>query len=290
MTAYGRASLDGEQGYCVVEILSVNRKMLDVSVYLPKDFLRFETEVRQWIARQIERGQVTVRIHFQLKEMGDRRWDQLKAGLRRAQAKWGELAKELGFNPQEAISLPFLVDQMEEVDDLWIMDREPEIRSILQETVGKALVSVMQMKRREGEVLGGDIRERLQRIEKSLLWIEQRKRLPVEKYQKKLEEKVQELLLSAEWQDRMGKEVALMAEKLDITEELVRAHSHIQQFNKNLSCADKAIGRTLDFLVQEMSREINTLSVKSQDSEMIAEAIKIKSELEKIREQVQNIE
>lgn len=285
MTAYGQGCCEGKAGRMVVEIQSVNRKGLDVGFSAPKELLRFELDVRRWIALQMERGQVTVRAYFRPSGMG-----RLREALQSKKDQWEKIAQELGYDPKISVSLPFLLNQIEDVEDLPALKADPDLVVLLQETVEKALEEAMRMKRQEGKLLVADIRNRLQVIADEIKRIEARKEEPLKKYQKKMQDKLQELFVAEEWQERFLKEVAIMAEKWDITEELVRLHSHTFQFVKHLEGAEGSVGKTLDFLIQEMGREINTLSVKSQDAEMIASAIKIKSELEKIREQVQNIE
>lgn len=285
MTAYGQGCCEGKAGRMVVEIQSVNRKGLDISFFAPKELLRLELDVRRWIALQIERGQVTVRVYFQPHGIG-----RLREMLKSKKDQWEKLAQDLGYDPKTAVSFPFLLDQIEDVENLPSLTADPDLVALLQEAVTQALKAVMQMKCQEGAVLAADILNRLQVIADEIKAIEARKEEPIKKYQKKMQEKLQELFAAEEWQERLLKEVAVMAEKWDTTEELVRLHSHLTQFIKHLEGTEGSVGKTLDFLIQEMGREINTLSVKSQDAEMIASAIKIKSELEKIREQVQNVE
>ncbi len=291
MTAYGRSSKESAFGRFVVEIHSVNRKMLDVSIYLPKDFLRFEVEVRKWLMAHLERGQVTVRITLQQEEMGGKIYDNTLAQLQKMKGTWDQIAEQLGFDPKKEIDLRFLVDQMQSFNPAEPEKDEAAIREPLKEAVHAALTALMGMKEQEGKALVADIQNRLDQIGKTLVLIESRKEEPLARYQQKMRERLQEVgPLSTEVEERVHREIALLAEKMDVTEEIVRANSHIQQFQVHLDTAEKAVGRTLDFLVQEMNREVNTLSAKSVDTEVSRWIVQIKSELDKIREQVQNIE
>lgn len=291
MTAYGRFSKETAFGRLVVEIHSVNRKMLDLSIYLPKEFLRFEVEVRKWLMAHLERGQVTVRITLQNEGAGGRIYADTLKQLQTIKAGWDQIALQLGLDPKKEIDLKFLVDQMQAASPVQLDTDEALFREPLQEVVLGAVHGLMQMKQQEGKALAADIENRLKMIQKTLGTVEGKKGELLSRYQQKIRERLQEVApLTPEVGERVLREVALLAEKVDVTEEIVRANSHLQQFQIHLDTADKAIGRTLDFLVQEINREINTLASKSLDTEVSLSAVQIKGELEKIREQVQNIE
>jgi uncharacterized protein (TIGR00255 family) len=147
------------------------------------------------------------------------------------------------------------------------------------------------MKEREGNALAADILPRLEVIENSMAGIRLNSGHIVERYRSKLQERIKEVCSAGEeCDDRVLREVALFAERQDITEELTRLQSHIDQFRLTVRSKEKSVGRTLDFLSQEMNREINTIGSKASDAEVAKEVISVKSELEKIREQIQNIE
>ncbi|MBS0652048.1 MAG: YicC family protein [Verrucomicrobia bacterium] len=291
MTAYGRFSKEAPFGRLVVEIHSVNRKMLDLSIYLPKDFLRFEVEVRKWLMTQLERGQVTVRISLQHDGGGERIYEDTLRQLHTIKAGWDKIASMLGLDPKKEVDLKFLVDQMQAFNPIEQEKDDEAIREALKDAVFGALNELMRMKEHEGKVLAADMEGRLSLVQSTLQSIEAKKEGPLLRYQQKIRERLQEIgPLTSEVEDRVHREIALLAEKADVTEEIVRANSHIQQFQTHLKTAEKAIGRTLDFLVQEMNREANTLAAKSMETEISLAVVNIKSELEKIREQVQNIE
>lgn len=290
MTAYGRASDVFSFGKLVVEIHSVNRKMRDMLIYLPKDFLRFDIDVRKWVASEIERGQITVRVA--LHDEGSE--NQLARGrlvkLQALQSEWNQIAASLHFDPKECVDLSFLVGQLDEDTSFEI--KEGEYRDALQRVIHAALDELMKMKWIEGKALVFDIYNRLQLIEEQLMKIESKKEEPILRYRKKICERLEEVerQITAELEERITREILFLTERMDITEELVRLSAHLTQFRQHLSSTDKAIGRTLEFLTQEMMRETNTLGSKSMETDISTCVVLIKSELEKVREQIQNIE
>lgn len=290
MTAYSRASVSSPLGRFVVEIHSVNRKMLDFSLYLPKDLLRFDIDVRKWLSKSLERGQITVRLSLQSEGVSGRLFSNYLAQLKSLKEGWEKIAEELSYNPQEVIDLPFLVNQLQTVQ-VGESEEEEAIKTALKEGIESALADLMAMKETEGKALVFDIQKRLKTIEEAVTAVELKKEVPLVHYRKKLLERLKEIgHLDTEVEERVTREVLLLTEKMDVTEELVRMRSHIEQFRHHLRSSEKSIGRTLDFLTQEMQREINTLGSKSADSDLSLYVVKMKSELDKIREQVQNIE
>lgn len=291
MTAYSRMSASSPLGKFVIEIHSVNRKMLDMSLYLPKDLLRFDIELRKLMGQYLERGQVTLRLTMQGEGASSKLFSHFSSQLKVLKEGWEKVARDLGYDPGKMVDLPFLVSQLSSMPPPESKEDEEAIAESLKSAVESGLKDLLKMKEKEGGVLAADLLKRLEMIEENASAVEQRKELPLEYYRKKLIERLQEIGQAAqEHEERILREVALMAEKMDITEELVRLRTHIGQFRNYLASKEKAVGRTLDFLTQEMHREINTLGAKSGDSEISAHVVKMKSELDKIREQVQNIE
>ncbi len=291
MTAYSRASVNSLLGKFVIEIHSVNRKMLDISLFLPKELLRFDIEMRKWLAKFLERGQITLRLSLQNEGGSENGFAHIRDQLKMLKEMWEKLSSELGYDTKPAIDLPFLVSQMQSNRIVESKEEEEAIKISLKEAVDAALRDLMQMKETEGKALVTDIQKRLKNIEVNILAIEQKKDLPLLHFQRKIEEKLKEFSqIQPEIEERVAREVALLADKMDVTEEIVRLHAHIDHFRMRLSSSEKAVGRTLDFLTQEMHREINTLGSKSSDGDISFLVVKIKGELDKIREQVQNIE
>jgi uncharacterized protein (TIGR00255 family) len=284
MTAYGRASKNLSFCKLVVEILSVNRKALDVSVYLPKDLLCFDVDVRKWISSKIERGQITARISLTMEE--ERRIRGFLPQLMHLQKEWNSIAETLNFDPKQSVTLSFLLGQLHEPSLQDSEGEEHKLKEALSTVVHAALDELLERKCFEGKLLARDLLERMRLIAEQIAGIEKKKQEPYEKYRQKITERLQEMeRITPELEDKVMREVVFLAERMDVTEELVRLSAHKEQFHQLLQTKDKAIGRTLEFLTQEMLREINTLGAK-----LTSSVVLIKSELEKIREQIQNIE
>ncbi len=280
MTAYGRAQHHSKLGRWTVDIHSVNRKGLDLNIALPHSLMFLDGDLRKWISATAERGQVSVRISFEFLEIKES-----IHSLKEHQKKWVKIAKALGL-PASSIDLRFLVDRL---DPSVVPVEEKTLKTDLQKAWDIASKNWVAMKEKEGNALVHDIEKRMQHIEKELQKVLKLQPLLQERYRKKLQERMREIKVDVE-EDRLLREAALMADKADISEEVTRLHSHLEQMHEYLRSKEKSVGRTLDFLAQEMGREIGTLMAKAGDTDISKVAIVIKSEVEKIREQVQNIE
>lgn len=284
MTAYSRATSDEVEGLIwVVEIHAVNRKMLDIHMHVSRELLFLEIDLRKMVAKEVQRGQVTVKIQYKK----SRNTQAALPLLKKLKTHWEKMAKSLGFSKSE-IDLTFLLEQMDRVS----LEEElgTKIRATLEKTLQGALTIFIKMKETEGKALALDVTKRLKTLSTTVGAIEKQSAKAPEKYRKKLILRLKELLEDAARDERVLREVALFAEKADITEEITRLKSHVAQTNALFKSKEKSIGRTLDFLTQEMLREINTIASKSPDLAITQKAVECKAELEKIREQVQNIE
>ena len=291
MTAYSRASVRSSLGHFVIELHCLNRKMLDMSIHLPKDLLWFDLEARKALAQVLERGQVTLRLSVQDEGVSGGNFSGYAIRLKNLKDGWERISSELGFDSKDEVDLAFLVTQLQAAPGSHSWQDEEAIKSLLHQAIKTALQDLMQMKETEGKILSADIQKRLKIIEESIAAVEVKKQKPLDHYRQKLIERLKSIGdLNGEAEERIAREVVLLADKMDVTEELVRLRAHIEQFRHHLSSQEKSVGRTLDFLTQEMHREINTLGSKSSDSEISLSVVKCKSELDKIREQVQNIE
>jgi uncharacterized protein (TIGR00255 family) len=280
MTAYGRAQHHSKLGRWTVDIHSVNRKGLDLNIALPNALMFLDGDLRKWISNSAERGQVSVRISFEFLELKE----SLHA-LKDHQKKWEKIAKALGY-PASSIDLRFLVDRL---DPSQVPVEEKQLKADLQKAWEIAVKHWVAMKENEGKALVQDIEKRMDHIEKELKKVEKLQPQLQERYRKKLQDRMKENKIEVD-EDRLLREAALLADKAEISEEVTRLHSHLEQMHEYLSSKEKSVGRTLDFLAQEMGREIGTLMAKAGDTDISKVAIAIKSEVEKIREQVQNIE
>lgn len=283
MTGFGRAEGETPFGKLVVEIHSVNRKYLELHLSLPKEFSRFEMEIRKMAGEFIHRGTVSIRLHLQPNTTTILPDASLLLSLKKG---WEKLAKELGY-PKESVDFPFLMKYASELPQGHAVD-EQDFKPI-SALITKSLKALDVMKDKEGAALAKDTASRLKAIAAYITEIEKTAPDAVAKMRLRLQEKMEEhLKASVELDDRLLREVALYAERLDISEEITRFRSHIAQFEKLMK--ETLSGRKLEFLVQEMGREINTIGSKSMDSKISHLVVEVKSELEKVREQNQNIE
>lgn len=286
MTAYGRATSTeiGDLSW-VVEIHSVNRRGLDIHLHISKELLFMDIDLRKAISKEVARGQVTLKISFKKLKGNESSITMLK----KLKSFWEKGAKELGY-PKESVDLPFLLDQMDRTPIEEFGLSEKKIQTELKKALSEAMDAFITMKEVEGKALALDIKGRIKAIGEHLKKIEKEAKGAPQKYREKLLEKLEDVLAGAADDERLLKEVAFYAEKIDITEEITRLKSHMKQALDLIASKEKSIGRSLDFLNQEMLREINTIASKSGSLSVTKEAVNAKAELEKIREQVQNIE
>jgi uncharacterized protein (TIGR00255 family) len=291
MTGYGRAeAVLGGRKY-VVEIKSLNHRYLELSLRIPANILPLEIEIKKKINEQLIRGKIDVTIRRETYS-GIEGTRLLEVNLPLVKNYYDLLIqlKDL-FNLKEDITL----DMMAGLKDVFIPleTLEDEITVLWEGLVGvlsNAIAALIDMRQKEGEVLGQDLKARLYLINEHLDEINARAPQIVLEYQKRLVARIRELMDGMVIDEsRLSQEVAIMAEKSDITEEIVRFRSHIKQFFEMLK-SPEAMGRKVDFLIQEMNREVNTIGSKSNDAEVSCNMIEIKSELAKLREQVQNLE
>jgi uncharacterized protein (TIGR00255 family) len=291
MTGYGRAeAVLGGRKY-VVEIKSLNHRYLELSLRIPANLLPLEMEIKKKINEHLIRGKIDITIRRETYS-GIEGSRLLEVNLPLVKNYYDLLIqlKDL-FNLKEDITL----DMMAGLKDVFIPleTLEDEITVLWEGLAGvlsNALAALIDMRQKEGEVLGQDLKARLYLINEHLDEIDARAPQIVLEYQKRLVARIRELMDGMVIDEsRLSQEVAIMAEKSDITEEIVRFRSHIKQFFEMLK-SPEAMGRKVDFLIQEMNREVNTIGSKSSDAQVSCHVIEIKSELAKLREQVQNLE
>jgi uncharacterized protein (TIGR00255 family) len=278
MTAYGSSRCLAEVGNWSVEIQSVNRKGLDVVVQLPKYLFFLDPVIRKLVGEVTERGSVTVRVQFEFSTQED-----FIGLLKRIQQKWQKVAELLGFD-SKVVDFRFLMERVEEENFSF---NEELLKKDFNKSWSLALRNWISMKERKGKFLIGDIEKRIEKIVVELKCIENLHPVVLEKYYNRIKNRMKDISID---ESSVLKEIAILVDKADITEEVVRLQSHIKQMHRYFLSEDRGVGRTLDFLAQEMHREIGTLLAKAGDVSMTERAIVIKSEVEKIRELVQNIE
>lgn len=289
MTAYSEAVYIENEIRAEVEIRSYNSKNLDVALYLPPFCRRFEDGIKKMVAERLSRGRVEIR--FSVKDESDE-----KAGFVVDEKRAIAYLKALS-NLKDILALPadITLDQVIAGRDI-ILDEEKEpdfdlVWQVVSAGLAQALALLETMRSNEGENLVKDLEFRMEFIETELKTIEANAGKIPEIYRERLMERLSRLTAGVEILDpvRLSQEVAILADKSDISEEIVRVYSHIKQFREILSLNEPA-GRKLNFLIQEFNREFNTMGSKSSQAELSHTVVNLKSELEKIREQIQNIE
>ncbi len=289
MTAYGRAEHQHEGLAFVVEIRSVNSRYRDVLLRMPRELQALEKEQKDLIAARVGRGRVEASVQLQSDGQAEVYALKLNEPLVESYFKiFDQLAERWGLDRE--IRLDTLC-QMKDIIILEPRDRDLEkLRPGLMAALEAALVSLDEMRSREGATIEADLRARLSGLAEQAAAIQERAPGLVAAYQDRLKENVRRLLEEVACDEgRIAQEAALFAERSDVTEELVRLGSHVEQFRTYLSAAEP-VGRRLDFLVQEMHREVNTLGSKASDAGISGMVVEMKAELEKIREQIQNVE
>ena len=288
MTGYGKGEARQDDITVTVEIKTVNHRYADISVKLPRTFLSLENGVRKQVAAVVGRGKVDVYVNYELASEAQA-VPKLNNELAVAYHKlFVDLAGNL--NLQDRISIDHIINQRDVVRVEEAEIDESTLETCLRSATADALESLLAMRTAEGEETRKDIDERLNVTETILAQIEQRApQVPVE-WQERLTERLERLQQNVEWDpQRVAQEIAVYTDRCDISEEITRFKSHLVQFRGMLD-DQEPVGRRMDFLVQELNREVNTMGSKSNDAELTTAVVTLKSELEKIREQVQNIE
>lgn len=288
MTGYGRGESNLNNRRFVVEVRSVNHRFNDITVKLPRMMLSYEDVIKKAVSKQVFRGKTDVFVNFESQATED-----YKVTLNTALSdNYQNVLKEIKdrYHIEDKISLTLLsrfpdVITMEKAN----LDENSEVLEGLTAALDKALLSFLEMRSREGENLKADISEKLVGMKSTVDKISERAPLVAAEYREKLRERLSELEEIQADEARILTEAAIFADKCCIDEETTRLYSHIGQMEAILE-ETGSIGRKLDFLVQEMNRESNTIASKSNDLIITGCTVELKSEIEKIREQVQNIE
>lgn len=288
MTGYGKGEASAPHGSFTVEIRSVNHRYGEVSVRMPRSFMALENDVKRLIISVLKRGKIDVYVQWEEAAAGDAIPQLDPAVARGYHQAFSRLAEELQLTADLPLSL--ILSQKGVIRDSPASIDETELQPLLFAAVQAAVAAIDAMRTREGEALECDLLARRGQVAEWTGQISGRTPQVVAEYRQKLKLRLEQLLEGNEIDEaRLAQEVALMADRSDITEELVRLASHFSQFDETLKLAEP-VGRKLDFLMQEMNREVNTIGSKSNDAELATLVIRIKAEMEKMREQVQNVE
>ena len=286
MTGYGRGFVEQDGRQMTIELKSVNHRFLDLAFRMPRNLMFLEDAMRRAIGARLSRGHVDVFVTYKnLRE--DARTVYVDHTLFDAYARALGSVAEMGLKDDRSLmaiaKLPDVLTVIEAEED-----REA-VTALALETLAEALDQLLAMRAREGESLRRDMNEKLDAIERMTGAIEERYPQTVDDYRAKLKAAVEELIGTQVDETRLLTEVALMADRSAIAEEIVRLKSHVAALRK-LFVDAQPIGRRLDFIVQELNRETNTITSKSQDIPITRLAVDMKGEIEKLREQLQNVE
>lgn len=290
MTGFGSGTATKDGITCTVEIKSVNARFLDLFIRSPKQINPFESIIRGLVQNRITRGKVEVSVSIQ--DAGERPKTFTINSVLRKQIQELLVQEEFYDDPKK---VP--LQAVNSISNEWIQQQdtpvaEDVLSEIVQESTKQALDALITMRTVEGKHIEQDLLSRITTLENIIKIIDENKAGAIDAYREHIKGKIQEYLVSLEAsisEDRFLQEIALLADKTDITEEIVRFTSHVVQL-KNTLVDENSIGRKVDFILQEMNREVNTIGSKAMDSSITEFVVQLKCELEKIREQVQNVE
>jgi uncharacterized protein (TIGR00255 family) len=288
MTAFGRGEAVADGYRFTVELRTLNHRFYDIRIKLPRRYIDFEEEIKRKLSSQFSRGRIEVNV------VADETLDKVQHLA--VDTELAETYKRLLLDLKDKLGIEagLRLDTLLHFRDIFVFKEDEESRGqawkVMETALDQGVKQCIHMRREEGSAIEADFSERLNRLETLVGEIESRAPLVVIDVQERLQKRIEELLGRGEVDEsRLAQEVAILAEKSDVTEELIRFKSHIQQFGTLLE-ANGPRGRQLEFVLQEMHREINTIGSKANDVQIGQTVIQIKTELERFREQLQNVE
>jgi uncharacterized protein (TIGR00255 family) len=287
MTGFGRASGQVDSSLLTVEMKSVNHRFLEITLKMPKQFMSIEDKMKKLISQSVSRGRIEVYVNLEGESLVDKDihidWDLLTQYVNSLHQM-----KER-FSLKGEVTLDQILALGEGIDIREGSVSSEDVEKELLHLVKSAAWQLSEMRKAEGEQLALDLKQRLEDLTKITVELEKTAPTVVRQYRERLEKRVSEFVSGKIDENRILTEVALFADKADISEELTRIQSHIHQFRETLQTSG-TIGRKLDFLVQELNREANTIGSKANDGHIAINVVELKSIIEKLKEQVQNIE
>ena len=288
MTGYGKGNLSIEGREYQIEIKSVNHRYLDINIKMPRTLSYLEEVVKKEISEKIKRGKIDVFVTFENNSQEGRNI-KINKGLAKI---YIDQLKEL--SQEEKISSNIEVIDIAKFPDVLtikINEEDEKIKKEIIQTTKEATEKIIEMKSIEGQKIAQDLLARIEKIENKIEEISKKSTGLIEEYVVKLEKRIKEILKTEEVdKTRLAQEVVIYADKCSIEEEITRLKSHVYQFRNLIADNNETIGKKLDFIIQEMNRETNTIGSKANNLEITNGVIDIKTELEDIREQIQNIE
>lgn len=287
MTGFGRSKKESDRLSVTVEVKTVNHRFCEFYFRMPRNLLKIEDKLKKKLSEHILRGRVEVFVTLTGEAVINRKV-QIDWSLLDEYYQYINAIKEK-YGLTEQVSLQELLER-EEIISIEESDEENgELEALVTAAVEEAALSLKLMRQTEGEALAQDVSDNLLQLKNRAIQLKEYAPTVVNQYKDRITKRMQDYLSGQIDEARIVTEVAVFAERVDINEELTRLNSHIQQFQKTLLLKEP-VGRKLDFLVQEMNREVNTIGSKANDSSIANEVVEMKSLLEKIKEQVQNIE
>jgi len=288
MTGFGRGEARFKNGKVTIELKTVNHKFFDATLKLPNNIATFEDTIKEILQRRIKRGKVNLGLFYDGTILKEDRIVLNKKTAKRYHDELEALKRHLGLRDEIAmkdiVSLPGVLiyePSEEDLAEFW-----PRIKSALEKAIDKLVAD----REKEGRALLRDLTKRYRRIKKLLELIKSRSHLNIEEYRKRFAERVKDLASGRDIdRGRLEMEVAIFAKNSDISEEITRLDNHLANFSKTIA-AKGEVGKKIDFIAQELHREINTIGSKTSDFKISKNVIEIKGEIEKIREQAKNLE
>ena len=288
MTGFGKAEIKTKSVQCSAEITSFNNRFLELSIRLPRQISALEAPLRELISKKVSRGKVTVFVNFEKTGPNSQKYSINAEALEAYNSQLKKIKKKLGLKGEieigDLLSFPSICEppsNSTDVKEIW-----PQVKKAVEQALGQ----LSKMRSIEGSALAKDMASRVGRTLIMLKAVKSASSNSANNYRKKLSKRIEEVLSNGKFdRTRLEQEVAILAEKADISEECTRFGSHARQFGKTLK-AKGEIGKKLNFILQEMNREVNTMSSKCSEYAVAKVALEMKEEVEKLREQVQNVE
>ena len=289
MTGFGRGEAQTDGLLIVVEIRSVNSRYCEVSARLPRQLAEYENSIHKLVKQSVTRGRINLQFQIESAQEGGAPVNISRDTVNTYVRLLDQIRDIAGIN--EPISLSDLLtfpDIVKSLDES--TEASEALWSAVKQAIQNALESLKGMRLQEGLALKNDLEERIDIITDRLILVEQRAPERIDESRAKLQERLKEIFEDDRIdRDRLELEITILADRLDVTEECVRLHSHLQLFREALG-SDEPVGRKLNFITQEINREINTIGSKANDKRVAHIVVEMKEELEKIREQIQNVE
>lgn len=294
MTAYGRAVVSHRLGRFEVEMQSLNRRYLEIQCQMPRELSRFEVDVRKQVSQRVNRGFVTVRVNASFEGGTPLTVRPNLALARELKNALDAVSREVGGDPLEPSAFLRLVMREEGLMTYGTGDDDDDgYAEAVAAATDQAIDALVEMKKVEGAALQKDMEQRLENLQGNIADVAQRITGAADRYRAKLKERLDEVVgkATADTDERILREVAVFADRIDIAEEVTRCGSHLEQLEQALRADNgEGVGKRLEFLLQELNRECNTIGAKAGDAEVSQLMVACKADLERIREQIQNVE